>query len=286
MNPFFNNMLPESPSAILDTLYSGTVYLLPPTEATESLVDAVWTEIKRELEMTEETDCRNAHAVYQPDELFQRIGRLRKQIYTRPEFHRRVDQVIETAGFPLEAIRYDPARLRTVQHNGHLNPAAAPIYYGHRDTWYANPQSMITWWIPLHEIEESFSFDFWPDAFDRVVENDSEIFDFDTWVSRGQEKRIGWQNQKTGLTAAYPQLRQPVESISGPVLPVLAQRAELLLFSGQHLHKTRLNESGTTRFSLDFRTVQMNDFQVGGGARNVDNRSTGSSIVQFVQPNR
>ncbi|MEZ6044224.1 MAG: phytanoyl-CoA dioxygenase family protein [Planctomycetaceae bacterium] len=189
--------------------------------------------------------------------------------------------MIESHDFPVEEQAYDPTRLRVISHKGHQNPGAALIYYGHRDTWYSNPQAMITWWIPLHDVFPEETFQFFPGYFDQSVDNDSEIFDFDAWVAEGQEKRIGWQNKQTGRTAGYPQLRQEV---SGETIDVVARKGEVLLFSGQHLHQTRKNETGKTRFSLDFRTVQLHDHAAKREPLNVDNRSTGSSLVQFVRP--
>ena len=157
------------------------------------------------------------------------------------------------------------------------------MYYGHRDTWYSNPQTMITWWIPLHDVTPDETFEFFPEEFSRPVANDSEVFDFDAWVREGQEKRIGWQNRDTGRTAAYPQLREPPR---GRRIPVACRAGDVLLFSAQQLHQTRGNQTGLSRLSLDFRTVHLGDHAGGIGPVNVDNRSTGSALAQFVAPGR
>lgn len=49
-----------------------------------------------------------------------------------------------------------------------------------------------------------------------------------------------------------------------------------------HLHSNVPNTSGRTRFSIDFHTVDVADIRVGLGARNVDGRSAGSSIRDFM----
>ena len=43
------------------------------------------------------------------------------------------------------------------------------------------------------------------------------------------------------------------------------------------------NTSGVTRFSIDFRTVQLDDLRAGRGARNIDSACTGSSIRDFLR---
>ena len=274
----FTTTLPGDCDAMRRRLYEGEIFLLPANECTKALVESTLSAVVETLG----TDYRKAHADYDSVEFFKRIGRLRKQIYTGPDFHALVNKVIDSFGFDLSQQAYDPARLRVVSHEGHLNPAAAPIYYGHRDTWYSNPQGMLTWWIPLHDVIADETFEFFPQEFSRPVKNDSEIFDFDEWVSKGLAKRIGWQKKDTGRTAGYPSLQ---ETPQGPRLPVVAGAGDLLLFSGQHLHQTRENMTDYTRFSLDFRTINLIDQSNGVEAVNVDNRSKGSSAVQFVYPN-
>jgi hypothetical protein len=43
------------------------------------------------------------------------------------------------------------------------------------------------------------------------------------------------------------------------------------------------NQSGVTRFSVDFRTVHVGDIAAGRAAANVDSACTGSSIRDFVR---
>lgn len=277
MTSEFRSVLPKPNQAVRNSLYDGEIYLVPANAQSSTFVQAVLKKVIDELG----SEYRAVHEELSNDEFFARIGRLRKTIYTSPEFHQQVNRVIQSLGFDLDSQAYDPARMRVVAHNGHLQSAAAPIYYGHRDTWYSNHQATITWWIPLHDVVAEETFEFYPDDFARPVANNSEIFDFDAWVSKGQEKRIGWQNKETGKTAGYPSLQ---ESPQGKAIPVVARAGDLLLFSGQHLHQTRYNESERTRFSLDFRTVDLTDVEKGLEATNVDNRSTGSSLIQFIRP--
>lgn len=277
MTEGFTRSLPPCNDDVRREIYSGRIYLLPSVAESRALANRVLQEIHDALG----DDFRRYQFSVSDDEFFARIGKLRKMIYTRTEYHALVDQLIDALGFRLADHAYDPARLRVVAHGGDRNEAAAPVYYGHRDTWYSNSQAMITWWIPLHDIRPEESFEFYPEDFARVVRNNSEVFDFDRWVARGQDNRIGWQNKETGLTAQYPELG---EAPRGRRVPVEAAAGDILLFSAQHLHQTRRNRTGQTRFSLDFRTVHVSDHDQNRGAVNVDNRSTGSSLVQFVRP--
>ncbi len=180
---FFLPSLPASNPSARTALYDGSVFLLPSTTETLELVARVVELLEQELG----ADFRHTQFHVSSEEYFRRIGVLRKRIYTEPQFHQLVEAIVEVTGFELNETAYDPARLRVVAHAGHENPAAAPIYYGHRDTWYSNSQSMITWWIPLHDVTPAETFEFYPDDYLRPVNNDSERFDFQEWVSDGQE---------------------------------------------------------------------------------------------------
>ena len=277
---FFLTKLPANESALLDSLYAGNVFLLVGNPATQRLVDAANQELDRAFSDVT-GGARVAQCELSGEDFFARIGKLRRQFFEGPRFVQHVKEVIASLGVDLGHTAYDPARLRTVCHEGHLNPAAAAVYHGHRDTWYSNPEAMITWWIPLQDVQPSHTFDFYPDWFDRPAPNDSATFDFDHWVRDGQKRRIGWQEKKTGLRETYPRL---LADPSGRRFGVQARRAQLLLFSGQHLHQTRQHIDDFTRFSLDFRTVHLQHFEQSIGPENVDNQSTGSAVVQWVRP--
>ena len=53
-------------------------------------------------------------------------------------------------------------------------------------------------------------------------------------------------------------------------------------FSAQHLHGTIPNDSGRTRFSIDFRTVHRQDIETHAGATLIDNGSTGTTLRDFL----
>ena len=56
-----------------------------------------------------------------------------------------------------------------------------------------------------------------------------------------------------------------------------------MLFSAAQLHSSIPNQSGVTRFSIDFRCVHLGDLIARRGARNVDSKCTGSAINDYLQ---
>jgi hypothetical protein len=213
------------------------------------------------------------------DHFFRTIGRIRKELYLSPEFEDLTRNIFAEAGF--ENIAFDPMRLRVVPHQGYKNPAAKAVYYAHRDTWYSHPQSLITWWVPLDDLNERETFVFYPEYYQKEVPNNSEIFDYDEWVSKGWSLKIGWQNKNDGLNAEYPGITGEFDRTGAEGFSCSA--GERILFVGSHLHETLKQEEGTTRFSLDFRMICLDDENRGIGAPNVDNRCRGSSLGDYLR---
>jgi hypothetical protein len=56
-----------------------------------------------------------------------------------------------------------------------------------------------------------------------------------------------------------------------------------LIFSAAHLHSTVPNTTDRTRFSIDFRTVNLDDLLDRRGAPNVDAACTGTTLGDFVR---
>lgn len=52
----------------------------------------------------------------------------------------------------------------------------------------------------------------------------------------------------------------------------------MIIFSGAQLHETVPNTTNRARYSVDFRTVHLDDVAARRGARNIDSRCTGTSI--------
>lgn len=266
----------EPLSALRGALYRGEVLLRGATPASRALVERV----RARLEAALGPDPREAQHRMPNEALFERLSPVRRELYCDPEYHRALFALVEEQGGDPRDFAFDPLRLRVVRSKGHVEiPEARPVYYPHRDTWYAHPQSLIAWWIPLDDLSEEETFVFFPERFDRPVPNDSETFDYDDWVRDGWALKIGWQ--KRGLNARYPGLVGALDG--GPAVGFGCARGQQLLFAGAHFHQTLPQASGRTRFSLDFRLVHLGDTEAGLGAPNVDARARGSALRDYVR---
>jgi hypothetical protein len=57
----------------------------------------------------------------------------------------------------------------------------------------------------------------------------------------------------------------------------------MILFSAAHLHSTVRNTTSAARWSIDFRTVDINDLRARRGAEIVDSCCSGTSVRDFVR---
>jgi hypothetical protein len=57
----------------------------------------------------------------------------------------------------------------------------------------------------------------------------------------------------------------------------------MILFSGAQMHSTVPNTSGSTRFSMDFRSVHAADLRKRRGAPNIDSACTGTVLREFMR---
>ncbi len=56
-----------------------------------------------------------------------------------------------------------------------------------------------------------------------------------------------------------------------------------MMFSAAQLHSTVPNASGLVRYSIDFRTVHLDEVRSRKGARNIDSACTGSTMGDYIR---
>ena len=258
----FKTKTPSSYEAFKKSVYGGTVYIVPATAATLELVNFA----KRKIKSAQESEKNIGNAVLEV-----------RHILTQPDTARSFIATI-TKDFNLDARNtvFDVLRLRHVEDKGHMDPAKKPAYSVHRDTWYANPQCQINWWIPLHDLDEKQSFKFFPHFFDRPIGNTSDTFDYKRWINEG-----GFQSETPRNPARYP--TSTSEPVDKDTTAFSAKAGDIIIFAASHLHQTCLNDTGKPRFSIDFRTVDIDDKVKGRGAPDVDNNSQGDATVDYLR---
>jgi len=117
-----------------------------------------------------------------------------------------------------------------------------------------------------------------PHYFDEPIKNGSAGYNYQRW---NQESRFNAAQQVKADTRIQPKPEEDIEL--DPQFRLISEPGALYQFSAAHLHSTVPNSTDMTRYSIDFRTVQVADVWSRIGAANVDSACTGSSIVDFLR---
>ncbi len=270
--------LDADPALRRAALYDGALLRLPPTAHSRALADLARGFLREALGL----HPRTAWARMSPEALFEVLGGVRRKLYLASTSHELLFGLLGDIGEDPEAWAFDPARLRVVHPRGEENPLASAVYAIHRDIWYGHPPGLLTWWIPLDDVPEGETFAVWPEFLREPVPNDSEVFDYDDWVAKGWDLKIGWQDPEAGKNAQYPAFLGDRYDL-GHGVGFAAVANENRIFAGAHLHGTRSHVAPTTRFSLDLRLVHLGDHEAGRGAPAVDDRSRGCALPDCLR---
>lgn len=68
-----------------------------------------------------------------------------------------------------------------------------------------------------------------------------------------------------------------------PQVRVVTEPGGIVLFAGVQMRSTVPNTSGRSRFSMDFRTVNVDDLVAGRAAPNIDSSPEGTSLRDFLR---
>jgi hypothetical protein len=223
-------------------------------------------------------DPRHAQHEMTVEEFVAIVGPLKSTFTNHPRTKELVRDFLKASGHDLDRTYFDVPRLRVVSAREYLTAGVGYTYKAHRDTWYAGPQSQVNWWAPLYDLEPSQSLVFYPGYFDRAIENSSEAFDYEDWKQNGRKAAA---TQIAADTRKHP---LPLSTLDErDELRIVMRADQAIAFSAAQLHATAPNTSEATRFSIDFRTVNLDDVQSGRQAKNIDSRSTGTTLGDFLR---
>ena len=108
------------------------------------------------------------------------------------------------------------------------------------------------------------------------IRNGSSSFNYYQWNTDGRKNAAKHINSDTRV--------QPhAEESLGlePQVRLVCPPSGIVLFSAAQLHSTVPNTSGLTRYSIDFRTVNIDDVIAMRGAPNIDSAATRTSLRDF-----
>jgi hypothetical protein len=206
------------------------------------------------------------------------LAELKPKFIHHPRSKELIQALLAECGCDLDKTYFDVPRLRTAFPSDYLSSGIAYAFHPHRDTWYSAPFSQINWWMPVYEISPENSMAFHPRYWDTPVSNSSHTYNYYEWNRKSRHNAA--QHIKAD-TRIQPRPQVPLEP--DPQVRVVAKVGAVMLFSAAHLHSTVPNTSGLTRYSIDFRTVHLDDVWSKCGAPNVDSACTGTTLGDYIR---
>lgn len=206
------------------------------------------------------------------------VSPLKPKFIHHPKTKQLIQDVLEESGCDLNLTYLDVPRLRMTTSGGYLTSGVGYAFHPHRDTWYSAPMCQLNWWLPIYDFESESSMAFHPRYWNEPVRNGSSSFNYYEWNSSGRKNAA--QHIKND-TRKQPRPEEHVEL--EPQIRAVCKAGGIILFSPAHLHSTVPNTSGRTRYSIDFRTVHLDDVVTKGGAPNIDSAPTGTSLRDFMR---
>jgi len=256
------------------SLYAGDIIILSPTPATNALVALG----SRMLEAAfAPFDPREIHKHRSPEEVAESLASVKPAFIHHPECKQLIPKIMAEHGVDLEKLYFDVPRMRSAYPSDFLCSGIAYAFHPHRDTWYSAPFCQLNWWIPIYPIMANNAMSFYPHHFREGVANNSEIYNYYDWNTKN---RAAAAQHVRSDTREQPKSSQELDKVTVRFLP---PPGAIVLFAGAQLHETVENTSGVARYSIDFRTVHLDDVAGRTGAPNVDSKCTGTTMRDYVR---
>ncbi|PXA77086.1 hypothetical protein [Auritidibacter sp. NML100628] len=179
------------------------------------------------------------------------LGTIRQTVEYDDVVRRHALAALSETGVVLEDTYWEKVNLRMLP-SGAEHAARGTGW--HRDTWGSNLNAQTNWWTPIFPVTAGRTISFAPGYWGRPVANSSS-----SWSPAAVRKQT------------EPLIPVPKEPLSEIVeLPAVIEPGDLLCFSGAQLNRSTPNTTGLARFSIEIRTVNSTDVQLGYGAANID----------------
>jgi hypothetical protein len=256
-------------------IYDGQIVIYSPTPSSLALVKLARTLIEDAFGTL---DPETAQYNISVEDYAALLAKLKPAFIHHPEAKSCIQSILRDLAFDLGETYFDVPRMRTATSDDYLTSGIAYAFHPHRDTWYSAPQCQINWWMPIYEIESGRAMAFHPRYWTQPVANSSRTYNYAEW---NRTSRFAAATQIGKDTRVQPRAEEPMEI--EPQLRVICPVGGIVLFSAAHMHSTVPNNTGRTRFSIDFRTVDLRDARNRRGAPNIDSQCTGTTMNDYLR---
>lgn len=256
-------------------LYGGALLVYSPRATTAALCDF-------SREMIEEAFApwvpEEAHLHLPVERYAEILAALKPAFIHHPESKRLIREILVDLGCDPQRVYFDVPRLRSSTPGGYLTTGIAYAFHPHRDTWYSAPRSQLNWWFPVNELTPDNGIGFHPQYWTRPIKNGSRHYNYAEW---NRASRFDAAKHIGSDTRVQPRAEEQFDW-ADEIRP-LCDPGGVILFSGAQMHSSVENGTDRTRFSVDFRTVQLDDAEAGRGAPNIDSECTGTTMGDYLR---
>jgi hypothetical protein len=189
-----------------------------------------------------------------------------------------IQEMLSEAGCDLHKTYFDVPRMRTAFPGDYLKSGIAYAFHPHRDTWYSAPFCQLNWWMPIYDLNSANCMAIHPHYFGKAIKNGSRDYNYHKWNLESRQNAA--QHVKTD-TRVQPRPEEPVDL--EPQIRLVCDVGGAYQFSAATLHSTVPNTSNVIRYSIDFRTVHLDDVLARIGAANVDSACTGTTMGDYLR---
>lgn len=240
-----------------DLIYSGALLIFKDVEPMLRLCEFTDSLI---CEALDTSDPVRAQYELPQENYEEKVGALQKQYMKNEPAKSLFREALESVGVDVRRTCWDLLRLRAFSHSEEPNQNGIGRLGVHRDTWGSNIYAQTNWWAPIYPITAGRTIAFYPAYWSRPIANTSADWSL--------EKVRTARRAGDSSVPLVPELVEPVDPTSE--LRVVVEPGDLLCFSGAHLHVGVPNSTGAARFSVEIRTVDVEDVASRVGAPNVD----------------
>ncbi len=258
-----------------ERLYSGQLFLYAPTPSSLALCEFARSMIQ---EAFGTRDPEKAQFDMPVEEYAALLADLKPKFIHHPACKEYIQGMLRELGCDLSRTYFDVPRMRTATSDEYLTAGIAYAFHPHRDTWYSAPLCQLNWWLPVYNIAPENAMAFHPRYWSQPVRNGSSEYNYTEWNREGRQNAA--KQIKTD-TRKQPRPEEPLEL--DPQIRLIPPVGGLIIFSAAQMHSTVPNTSGRTRFSIDFRTVHLDDVVARRGAANVDSACTGTTMRDYLR---
>lgn len=257
-----------------DYLFKGQLFVYSPCpsaiamcEFARELIEAAFAPL----------DPREAQHSLPVEEYAAILAKLKPTFIHHPKSKQFLQGILKELGCDLTKTYFDIPRMRTATSDGYLTSGIAYAFHPHRDTWYSATQCQLNWWFPIYDVVPDNVMAFHPQYWDEPVANGSSGYNYYQWNKTSRQSAVQHIKQDT-RKQPHPEQDMELE----PQIRVVSKPGGVTVFSAAQMHSTVPNISGYTRFSVDFRTVHLDDLLARQGAPNVDSSCTGHPLRDFL----